>query len=174
MLWLEIEVCHKWLGINLQTPAHETNATKEIVQWFCNTAENMVSELESKKMKGSDDSSVYISVSANSMYRITQTILASNHANIDQVSQEELFEQLSSMISHILAACLTNLPRVIAMKCHTSVIEKREESVHVAAQLLGETMQIINSLQERELPSLNPDELPFIDKWRDCFLHPSP
>ncbi|MFS7960876.1 hypothetical protein Hanom_Chr08g00708191 [Helianthus anomalus] len=174
MLWLEIEVCHKWLGINLQTPAHETNATKEIVQWFCNTAENMVSELESKKMKGSDDSSVYISVSANSMYRITQTILASNHANIDQVSQEELFEQLSSMISHILAACLTNLPRVIAMKCHTSVIEKREESVHVAAQLLGETMQIINSLQDRELPSLNPDELPFIDKWRDCFLHPSP
>ncbi|KAJ0722261.1 hypothetical protein HanOQP8_Chr08g0284661 [Helianthus annuus] len=174
MLWLEIEVCHKWLGINLQTPAHETNATKEIVQWFCNTAENMVSELESKKMKGSDDSSVYISVSANSMYRITQTILASNHAHIDQVSQEELFEQLSSMISHILAACLTNLPRVKAMKCHTSVIEKREESVHVAAQLLGETMQIINSLQDRELPSLNPDELPFIDKWRDCFLHPSP
>ncbi|MFS7960863.1 hypothetical protein Hanom_Chr08g00708061 [Helianthus anomalus] len=64
-------------------------------------------------------------------------------------------------------------PRVIATKCHTSVIEKRKASVHVAAQLLGETLQIINSLQDRKLPSLNPDELLFIDKWRDYFLHPS-
>ncbi|KAM0009470.1 hypothetical protein Hdeb2414_s0010g00336071 [Helianthus debilis subsp. tardiflorus] len=113
-------------------------------------------------------------VSANSMYRVTQTILVSFHASIDQVSQEEMFVQLSSMISHILAACLTNLPRVIAMKCHMSVIEKMEESVQAAAQLLGETMQIINSLQDRQLSSLNPDELPFIDKWRDCFLRTSP
>ncbi|KAJ0546684.1 hypothetical protein HanIR_Chr08g0363681 [Helianthus annuus] len=130
--------------------------------------------MESKNMKGLSDSSLHKPISANSMYWITQTILVSYNANIDQVSQEELFVELSSMISHILAACLTNLPRVIAMKCHTSVIEKREESVHVAAQLLGETMQIINSFQDRELPSLNPDELPFIEKWRDCFLHPSP
>ncbi|KAJ0764641.1 hypothetical protein HanPI659440_Chr08g0294441 [Helianthus annuus] len=173
-LWLEVEVYHKWLGNKLSNPGHQVNTTKEIVQWFSDTAKNLVTELESKNMKGLSDSSLHKSISANSMYRITQTILVSYDANIDQVSQEELFVQLSSMISHILAACLTNLPRVIAMKCHTSVIEKREDSVHVAAQLLGETMQIINSLQDRELPSLNPDELPFIDKWRDCFLHPSP
>ncbi|MFS7960870.1 hypothetical protein Hanom_Chr08g00708131 [Helianthus anomalus] len=173
-LWLEVDVYHKWLGNKLRNPAHQVNTTKEIVQWFSDTAKNMITGVESKNKKGSDDSSVYISVSANSMYRITQTILVSHHTNIDQVSQEELFVQLSSMISHILAACLTNLPRVIAMKCHTSVIEKREESVHVAAQLLGETMQIINRLQNRELPNLNPDELPFIDKWRGCFLHNFP
>ncbi|XP_076913049.1 uncharacterized protein LOC143571538 [Bidens hawaiensis] len=174
-LWLEVEVYHKWLGNKLPIPTHQFNTPKEIIQWFGDTAKNMVTEVESKNMKGSDDGSLYTSVSANSMYRITQTILLSHHVDIDQVSQEQLFVQLSSviLISQILAACLTNLPRVIAMKCHTSVIEKREESVHTAAQVLGETMQIINSLQDRELPGFNPDELPLIDKWHDWFLHPS-
>ncbi|KAJ0764648.1 hypothetical protein HanPI659440_Chr08g0294511 [Helianthus annuus] len=173
-LWLEVEVYHKWLGYKLSNPAQQVNTTNEIVQWFSDTAKNMLTEVESKNMESSDDNSVYMSASANSMYRLTQTILVSYHANIDQVSQEELLVQLSSMISHILAACLTNLPQVISMKCHTSVIEKREASVQTVAQLLGETMQIINSLQDRELPSLNLDELPFIDKWRDCLLQPSP
>ncbi|KAJ0764649.1 hypothetical protein HanPI659440_Chr08g0294521 [Helianthus annuus] len=173
-LWLEVDVYHKWLGNKLQNPAHQVYTTKEIVQWFSDTAKNIITDVESKNQKGSDDSSIHMLVSANSMYRITQTILVSHHANIDQVSQEDLFVQLSSIISDILAACLTNLPRVITMKCHTSVIEKREESVHAAAQLLGETMQIINILQDRELPSLSPDELAFIDKWRDCFLQISP
>ncbi|XP_076946742.1 uncharacterized protein LOC143618396 [Bidens hawaiensis] len=170
MLWVEVEIYHIWLGNKMPNPTHQFNTPKEIVQWFSDTAKNMVTEVESKNMKGS----LYTSVSANSMYRIAKTILLSHHDDIDQVSQEELFVQLSSVISQILAACLTNLPQVIAMKCHTSVIEKMDESVHTAAQVLGETMQIINSLQDRELPSLNPNELPFIDKWRDFFLHPSP
>ncbi|CAH1452455.1 unnamed protein product [Lactuca virosa] len=106
------------------------------------------------------------------MYRITETILLSYYSNIDEVSQEELFAQLSSMIADILAACLTNLPQVIAMKCHTSFIEKREASVQVAAQLLGKTTQIINILQDRELPSLNDtDQLAFIDKWQVNLMH---
>ncbi|KAI3731247.1 hypothetical protein L1987_62435 [Smallanthus sonchifolius] len=173
-LWLEVEVYHKWLGNKLQNPSHQVNPAREIVQWFSDTAKNMVTEVENKNIEGSNDDSLYISVSAKSMYRITQTILVSYHDNIDQISQEDLFVQISSMISHMLAACLTNLPQVIAMKCHTNVIEKREASVHTAAQLLGETMHIINNLQDRQLPNLKPDELPFIDKWRDLFLHPSP
>ncbi|GJX42145.1 hypothetical protein Tco_0257135, partial [Tanacetum coccineum] len=107
-------------------------------------------------------------------YRITQTILLSYQGNTDEVSHEELFVQLSSIISDILGACLSNLPQVIEIKCHESAIEKREESIHAAAKLLGETMQIINTLQDRELPSLNPVELAYIDKWRDYFKHPSP
>ncbi|XP_076930778.1 uncharacterized protein LOC143595713 [Bidens hawaiensis] len=169
-LWLEVEVYHKWLGNRVQNLAHDVNTPKEIVQWLSDTAENIVNE----SLKGSDDSSFHKTISASSMYRITQTMLVSHHVDIDQVSNEELFGQLSSMISCILAACLTNLPQVITTKCHTSVIEKREASVHTAAQLLGETMQIINSLQDRNLPSLNHDHLPFIDKWRDFYLHPSP
>ncbi|KAI3523310.1 hypothetical protein L1887_01371 [Cichorium endivia] len=108
------------------------------------------------------------------MYRITETILLSYNTNIDQVCQVELFEQLSLMIVDILAACLTNLPEVIAMKCHTSVIEKREARVHAAALLLGETTQMINTLQDRELPILNPEELAFIDKWHAYLKHRFP
>ncbi|XP_076917881.1 uncharacterized protein LOC143578101 [Bidens hawaiensis] len=173
-LWQEVDIYHTWLGNKLPNPAHQVNTSKEILQWFRDTAKNKATNVESKNMKDSDNSSLHKLVSADSMYRITQTILASHNANINQVSQEDLFLQLSLMISDILSACLTNLPQVIAMKCHTNVIEKREETVQTAAQLLGETIQIMNALQDRELPSLKPDELPFIDKWRDCFVHPSP
>nr|GEU94968.1 hypothetical protein CTI12_AA135620 [Tanacetum cinerariifolium] len=125
-----------------------------------------VTEVESVDIEDLDNNSVCKSVCANSMYSITQTILLSyQDTSTAELSQEVLFARLSSMISGILVACLTNLPQVIAMKCHTSSIEKREASVNAAAQLLGETTQIINNLQDRELPSLNPDELPFINKW---------
>ncbi|KAI3508038.1 hypothetical protein L1887_23037 [Cichorium endivia] len=93
---------------------------------------------------------------------------------LHHINQEEPFAQSSSMIADILVACLTNLPQVIAMKCHVSVIEKRETSVHTAAQLLGETMKIINTLKERHLPNLNPDEWAYIEKWRACLTHPLP
>ncbi|KAJ9554755.1 hypothetical protein OSB04_009369 [Centaurea solstitialis] len=173
-LWLEVEVYHKWLGNTLQKSVSQLNPAWQILQWFKDTAKNMVTEVEKTDIGGGyDDDSIYQSISANSMYRITETML-SYHTNIEEVSQEELFEQLSSMISDILAACLTNLPQVIAIKCHTSAIENREASVHAAAQLLGETMQIINSLEDRELPSLNPDEMAFIDKWHTYFQHPLP
>ncbi|PWA83615.1 hypothetical protein CTI12_AA167390 [Artemisia annua] len=62
-----------------------------------------------------------------------------NTHTINKVGQEELFELLTSMISDILDASFTRLPQVIAMKCHTSEIEKMEASVFVAGQLLGET-----------------------------------
>nr|GEW93317.1 reverse transcriptase domain-containing protein [Tanacetum cinerariifolium] len=68
--------------------------------------------------------------------------------------------------SDILAACLTNLPQVIVTRCHECVIEKRESSVNATAQLLGETTQIMNTLQHKELPDLDPAELPLIDKWQ--------
>ncbi|KAI3782788.1 hypothetical protein L2E82_12844 [Cichorium intybus] len=162
-LWLEVEVRHEWLGNKL--PKH-VNTCGQILQWLRDTAKHIVTEVESMDIGDSiNDNSKYKSISANSMYRITETLLLSYHGNIDQVSQEELVVQLSSMIADIMAACLTNLPRVIAMKCHAREIEKREVSVQAAAQLLGETTQIINTLQDRELPSLNPDELAFIDKW---------
>ncbi|KAJ9554759.1 hypothetical protein OSB04_009373 [Centaurea solstitialis] len=173
-LWLEVEIYHQWLGNKLQKPAHQVNTVQQILQWFRDAAKNLVAEVQSMDIEGRNDDSISKSISANSMYRITQTILLSYHANIDQVSHEELFEQLSSTISDILAACLTNLPQVIAIKCHKSEIEKREASVHAAAQLLGETAQIINSLEDRELPSLNQNELPFIDKWSAYLKHPFP
>ncbi|KAI3679382.1 hypothetical protein L2E82_51291 [Cichorium intybus] len=173
-LWVEVEVYHKWLGHKLPKPMSGVNTPGQILQWLRDTAKDMVDKVESTDIRGRSDDSKYRSICSNSMYRITQTILHSYHTNIDELSQEELFVQLSWMLADILAACLTNLPQVIALKCHTSAIEKREASVQAAAQLLGETTKIINSLQDRELPTLNPDELAFIDKWCAYLKNPYP
>ncbi|GJY80744.1 hypothetical protein Tco_0493495 [Tanacetum coccineum] len=174
VLWLEVEVSNKWIGNNLKNHPPEVNTAGLILQWFKNTAKNKVTEVQSMNIGSPNDNSIYRSICANSMYRIAESILLSYHTNIDELTQEDLFTELSSMIADILAACLTNLPQVIVTKCHESVIEKRESSVNAAAQLLGETTQIINTLQDRELPDLDSAQLPFIDKWRDYFNYPSP
>nr|GEW71425.1 hypothetical protein LSAT_6X39981 [Tanacetum cinerariifolium] len=169
MLWLDVEVHHKWLGNKLKDLSPQVNTTRNILEWFRDTAKH-VTGVESVDIEDLDNNSVCKSVCANSIYSITQTILLFyQDTSTAELSQEVLFARLSSMISGILAACLTNLPQVIAMKYHTSFIEKREASVYATAQLLCETTQIINNLQDRELPSLNPDELPFINKWCDYF-----
>ncbi|KAI3802955.1 hypothetical protein L1987_31102 [Smallanthus sonchifolius] len=180
-LWQEVDVYHKWLGYKLQNPAFQENRAGQIVEWFSDTAKNIVymddiggrneifiHEGESKdNTRCPNDDSISKSICANSMYRITKTILLTYQTNIDdKVSQKKLFNILSSMISDTMAACLTNLPQVITMKCHTSAIEKREGSVKDAAQLLGETTQIIEFLQDHGIPGMNPSDLPFIDKWR--------
>ncbi|KAI3775478.1 hypothetical protein L1987_50055 [Smallanthus sonchifolius] len=185
-LWQEVDVYHKWLGYKLQNPAFQENRAGQIVEWFSDTAKNIVymegisrddiggrNEIfkdggaSKDNTRCSNDDSISMSICANSMYRITKTILLTYQTNIDdKVSQKKLFDILSSTISDIMAACLTNLPQVITMKCHTSLIEEREARVEDAAQLLGETTQIIEFLQDRGIPGMNPSDLPFIDKWR--------
>ncbi|XP_071701859.1 uncharacterized protein [Rutidosis leptorrhynchoides] len=172
-LWLEVTVDHKWLGYELQTLSPQTDSIKQIIlrlrykaDEYLNPHLNIFIPVES--------TDICNSIYADLMYRITQTIILFYGTSIDQVNHEVLFVRLSSMISDILAACLTNLPQVIVMKCHTTEIEKREESVRAAAQLLGETTEIITILQARARPeSLDQDDLPFIDKWR-ASLNPTP
>ncbi|PWA90031.1 hypothetical protein CTI12_AA104990 [Artemisia annua] len=173
-LWLEVGIYHKWFGHELNDSASEPEVSvRDILQWFSDTAKDIVTKVGSTKSGGPNDDSIYRSICANSMYRITETVMLSNQANINQVRQEDLFAQLSSMISDIVAACLTNLPEAIALKCHSSKIEKREADVHAAAQLFGQTKQIIKLLQGREPQSLNADDFPFIHKWRAYLRHPS-
>lgn len=47
-------------------------------------------------------------IAANSMYRISQTILLDYLCSNNQTTDENMFEQLSIMIADILGACLTN------------------------------------------------------------------
>ncbi|KAI3815464.1 hypothetical protein L1987_15132 [Smallanthus sonchifolius] len=122
----------------LNIDACQVDTTRQVVQFFLEKAENKI-----KERVGIMDStdSKFMSICVNSMSRITKEIID------DKESQKELFAELSSRIADIMAACLTNLPQVIAMKCHTSVIEKSEACIQVVARLLGETKQIINTLQ---------------------------
>ncbi|KAJ0817393.1 hypothetical protein HanPI659440_Chr00c07g0718841 [Helianthus annuus] len=163
ILWEEVDFCHKWLGNKLKKIASQVkkdgaqvDTNMQIVQLFLKKATSKIEE-----GRGSPN------ICANSMYRVTETIIR------DKESHKELFDELSSRITDIMAACLTNLPQAIAKKCHTSVIEKREESVKGAVKLLGETKEIINILQEDyDIPNMELKDLPFIDKWCAYFSGP--
>ncbi|KAJ0491428.1 hypothetical protein HanIR_Chr12g0563701 [Helianthus annuus] len=138
VLWEEVDFRHKWLGIKLKDivcqvnkTAYQVDTTPQNVQLFFEKAKNMINEgVGSTDIEGPDGYSEHISICAYSMFRITETIID------DTESHKKLFDELSSRIADIMAACLTNLPHVIAKKCHTSVIEKREASVQVATKLL--------------------------------------
>ncbi|KAJ0724209.1 hypothetical protein HanPI659440_Chr12g0445251 [Helianthus annuus] len=168
-LWQEVDVCRKWLGGELDNTASQVNIaasqvdpTLQIVQLFLKKSKNKING----RVRSKNDDSKFTSCCANSMYHITETIIN------DKESHERLFDELLSRIADIMAACLTNLPQVIAMKCHTSVIEKREACVEAAVRLFGATKEIINTLQDYDVPSMNPAELPFIDKWRVYLSNP--
>ncbi|KAK9071315.1 hypothetical protein SSX86_009883 [Deinandra increscens subsp. villosa] len=181
-LWTEVDVSHKWLGHKLQDPidvSHKCLGNKlqdpvfknkkagQILEWFWDKAKTIAKTIDQEDGSNGDinDDSKHKSICVNSMYRITKTIFLTYNENIENASPKELFDDISSMIADILAACLTNIPQVIVMKCHTSAIEKREASVSDAARLLGETAKIIETIQKHGIPQVSPDDLPFIDKW---------
>nr|XP_043639812.1 uncharacterized protein LOC122610924 [Erigeron canadensis] len=161
-LWHEVEAKCKWLDENLERSAFYGKTPREIVQSFSDKAKEMVINILSST-EGKLEKKLF---AANSMYRISQTILLSYGSNIDPITEGELFIQLYGMISDIMVACFTNIPKVIMMKCHESVIEKREASVEVATMLLGRTMHIMKTVEPRELPSMDPDKMAYIDEWR--------
>ncbi|KAJ0446742.1 hypothetical protein HanLR1_Chr17g0656231 [Helianthus annuus] len=162
ILWHEVEVTHKWLGNPLQRIDFREKSPREILKWYSDKAEEVINKSDTDDTLENSQNKL---IAANSMYRITQTIMR-KYPGSEHISEEQLFALLSDMIGSIVVACLTNLPRVIAMKCHGSTIEEREASVRAAAKILGSTKMIIERLQARELPSLAPDQMACIDEWR--------
>nr|GEW15762.1 hypothetical protein [Tanacetum cinerariifolium] len=49
VLWLEVEVSNKWVGNNLKKHAPEENTAGLILQWFKNTAKNLVTEVQNNQ-----------------------------------------------------------------------------------------------------------------------------
>ncbi|KAL3616760.1 hypothetical protein CASFOL_039154 [Castilleja foliolosa] len=157
VVWVGVELDKKWLDKDL----HEAGrAHKETLQELYNIAETTVKSF-------TDDTSNYLVqdplnwpekvIAANSMYRITQTILL-EHDDDHRQTDEEMFERLSIAISDILAACFTNLGRVIMLNCHSNAIKEREKNIRRAAVLLGESEEILASFEQRELRVWGPDE----------------
>ncbi|XP_059659020.1 uncharacterized protein LOC132305394 [Cornus florida] len=158
-VWSEVDLSGKWLDEDLRKIALEGKTSEETLERLAGMAESIVKEFRAN-MNGN-----LKVIAANSMYRISKTVLL-NHERSNNQTDERLFEQLSVMIADILGACLTNLPRVITMKCFCSAIEEREKSVQRAAQLLGETEETLEILQQREIPRLNPIQAANINEWR--------
>ncbi|KAG8388708.1 hypothetical protein BUALT_Bualt02G0153500 [Buddleja alternifolia] len=170
VVWLDVEMSQKWQGNDLLEISLKGKSSMEILQGLGDKAEATVLEFTRDArdclMKNPLNWPANV-IAANSMYRISRTILPMAPHEESNKTGEELFEQLSIMIADILAACLTNLARVIPVKCHRIAIEKREKSVRRAALLLGEIEEILELLQQLELPKLlNPDQAAYIEEWR--------
>ncbi|KAJ7003851.1 hypothetical protein NC653_008903 [Populus alba x Populus x berolinensis] len=103
-------------------------------------------------------------LAANSMYRISQTLLQNCESRNDLVD-ERLFEALTVMISDILGACLTNLRRVI-FHCLSRAVIEREYCVRRAVHILGKTEKIRKLLDQQPISTLDPDRMACIDEWR--------
>ncbi|XP_057804504.1 uncharacterized protein LOC131019901 [Salvia miltiorrhiza] len=174
-VWVGIELYGKWENKQLKTANLKVATGKEMLEKLSETAKKTVVDF----MASTEDFLMQNPVNwpakvtaANSMYRVSQTILLGHKEGRNQTN-EALFERLSVIISEILAACLTNLVRVITLKCHVSAVKERQESVTQAALLLGETREILEVLHQRHLPGLCPEKAADIDEWRAFMEHNS-
>lgn len=169
LVWLGVDLYHKWLDEDLHKMALQTKSLKEILEGLANIAKDKFMELKKRSVNDClrDIPSKWPIkvIAANSMYRVSQTLLL-NYKDSKYQMGERLFEELSLMISDIFGACLTNLPQVISKQCFLSTYEEREESVRQAIFLLGKTEKILKILDKKVLPSLNPDQMASIDEWR--------
>ncbi|KAJ0592037.1 hypothetical protein HanHA300_Chr03g0080231 [Helianthus annuus] len=166
-LWYEVKNKCKWLETTLKRSAYVGKTATEIIQLFTHKAEEVLNEFNTSSNGEPTEKEKFPSkvIAANSMYRITQAIVHTYESNNFEIIETELFTRLSNMIADILAACLTNIPRVVIMKCHESAIERREDSVMDAVNLLGRTSEIIKRLETR-VPNMDQDKMAFIDEWR--------
>ncbi|KAL8465458.1 hypothetical protein ACS0TY_034818 [Phlomoides rotata] len=170
--WVGVELYKKWLDINLSKTSLNCTNSNEVLRELSIKAEGIITMFKNEEkdpvMENPHNWPAKV-VAANSMYRITQTILLSCEEE-NQKTDEGLFDELCVMIADIVAACLTNLPRVITTMCHRNAIEKREKSVRKAFLLLGETEQVVELLQQKEWPHMDHDKAAYIDEWRALFL----
>lgn len=102
------------------------------------------------------------------MYRISLTILFQSNEQETLSNDEELLEWISTIIADVLLACFTNIPRIIKMKCHHDVLEKKGDNIRNAAHLLGKSKRILKILKARQLPNFDLETMKYIDKW--CVL----
>ncbi|XP_052171480.1 uncharacterized protein LOC127787462 [Diospyros lotus] len=168
-LWLEIHVYGKWLDVDLHKISLQAKGPEKVLKEFADIAKNRFFEFHKNGslqcLRESPSKWSIKMVAANIMYRISQTILLDYEAR-DYDGSERLFERLIVMIADILSACLTNLPRAMLMECHQSTIEEREENVRRTIILLGKAERILELLGQLQLPSLDLEQLAYIDDWR--------
>ncbi|KAI5655694.1 hypothetical protein M9H77_32881 [Catharanthus roseus] len=166
ILWVGVELYRNWVDLKLGNIDGSTS--KEVIKELANLAERMVMEFKMNS-NGQMENPIHWPVkiiAANSMYRISKTILRNCEDGNEMITDEQLFQKLSVTIADIFACCFTNIPRVITLKCQCSAIEDRERSVGGAAILLGETENILELVEQLQSSGIVPDQAASIDEWR--------
>ncbi|KAL6008181.1 hypothetical protein ACLOJK_033687 [Asimina triloba] len=167
IVWLRVDLHHQWFDVDLAALAREEKDPKKIIEGLAESGkkyalegvENGSGNKLGTAMKWSPKA-----VAGNSMYRICQTILMDYDNKFSGV--DELFEWLCVLVSDIMGACLTNLPRVVSMECYSSAIQAKEDCVREAAYLLGEAESILDALGNEGTQFLGIDQNAYIDSWR--------
>lgn len=167
-VWVGIELYGKWENKHVKASNLKVTTALEMLRKLSETAKHTVVDFMTKTedvlMQNPANWPAKVTA-ANSMYRVSETMLRAHKDCINQTN-DALFERLSVIISDILAACLTNLVHVISLKCQNNDINEREDSVGQAAILLGESREVLQILNHRELPGVCPKKSTNIDQWR--------
>ncbi|KAK3023626.1 hypothetical protein RJ639_043894 [Escallonia herrerae] len=151
VVWLGVELYRMWLDKDLREIASKRKTSEENIRRLADIAKTNASEHQKSMKEIEEENPLNLPIkviAANVMYRIIETILEDD--GIKDKTDEELFEQLSVMTADILGHKL---------KCYCSAIEEREESVRLAARLLGETEKILEILQLHEVMNLHSDQI---------------
>ena len=172
IIWTEVELYHKWLGVDLRKISAQEKSSNEVLEELAKIAKNKFVEYEKVNVNTSCLKENPLKwpvklLAANSMYRISKSLLL-NYERSNQTA-EKLFQDITVMISDILGACMTNLQEVISVKCLSTAIEEREESVRHAVFILGKVEEIVKIIDYKEVPSLDSHQMACIDEWRLSF-----
>ncbi|XP_059277709.1 uncharacterized protein LOC132031834 [Lycium ferocissimum] len=166
LVWLEVDLCYKWLDVDLRKMATEGQYPKDVLEGLSEKAKQRFIEFKKKNLtvcpKESPSKWPTNMLAANCMYKVCQNLLVSSDSK-EFENSKIMFDRLSTMIADITGACLANLQRVISMQCHNGTIEERAKGIRSAILLLGKTENILEILRSEPLPSLVPDQLAKID-----------
>ncbi|KAI5655691.1 hypothetical protein M9H77_32878 [Catharanthus roseus] len=169
VVWVGVDLQYKWLDVDLHDMATQGKSSREVLEELADIAKQRFTEFRRRDtiscLRETPSQWPLNVLAANSMYRICQTLLQSSDSRESETG-DRMFQRLCTMISEITGACLTNLQHVISTQCHQSTIEEREERVRNAILLLGKTEKILEILEQKPLPSSDPQQCWCIDSWR--------
>nr|GLL25950.1 uncharacterized protein LOC109189632 [Ipomoea trifida] len=166
VVWVSVKLHKKWLDLDLGNTIREVRSPREIIQGLADEAERIVKEFSSTGNHNLVENPLYWPanvLAANSMYRISRTILL--YYENSECQPEELFSKLICMIANILTVCLTNFPHLITTMCINNAFEERLKSIHNAAILFGKIEHILKLFEERQLLGIGPSQPLCIDEW---------
>ncbi|GER47780.1 hypothetical protein STAS_24913 [Striga asiatica] len=156
--WVRLELYRKWQGEDLR---RRSGALERLSSSAEKTVRHFVEEPANRFLARDPLNWPAKVIAANSMYRITRTLMIMREGENDD-DDDGLFDKVEMMISDIVAACFTNLARVISKS-----VRGGEESMCRAALLLGECEEVLETLERtRGLPNVCPDKAATVDGWR--------
>ncbi|KAJ4866529.1 Uncharacterized protein Rs2_46082 [Raphanus sativus] len=173
VVWLGVDLYHKWLNVDLRKLSKQQKTTTQVLEEMVEIAKREFTELWQKNliycMKHKPSHWPIKTLAANSMYRISQTLLNKYESRDIGTEEETLLRDVERMVSDIVSGCFCNAAQVIGMKCLVTAVEVREASVREAAMHLGRTEKILEIVDRRCMPALSHHQVAKIDEWREFY-----